>query len=428
LQQNRISWRRVVVALTLGLLLAGCRDSGLALGPSPAAASAHADSLLRALGGRFGPARAAAGYQDSRAKFSRSALIPSRIFDDPELWSIWEPEARVLDLAGRHTADGYLLGIRGAAPTPGYAGDYRRTMRLRQLDRGEYQWRIRDERAVGSVSPDDLAAALTVLLRAAQQTTGSAVRAQSRAMLPRSSARLGRLFTLDSLHLAPAPGGGTLVSLVTTMQPRNLQAEFPHFSRFLGRYATPTRFQLAVHDEQGARWWTASKAGDRMTLRLRIHDGRLAPLEGPPRRMPDRLRLRADLATRVRIFNVGVSDLVGELTLTRTPREKAFTARFRREPDWHLPLLVERLIRTPLRRPFDGRGALLSLAARDTGGRTLLVREYELAVQESAIVRWLGGLGSTTLSDFRQGAEQEYEQFTGEVVHALRDDLRALLR
>jgi hypothetical protein len=56
------------------------------------------------------------------------------------------------------------------------------------------------------------------------------------------------------------------------------------------------------------------------------------------------------------------------------------------------------------------------------------VRDYQIIVRESAIVRWIGDLGSTALSDFRTGAERESDQFNGEFLDALGEDMRQLLR
>jgi hypothetical protein len=115
------------------------------------------------------------------------------------------------------------------------------------------------------------------------------------------------------------------------------------------------------------------------------------------------------------------------VALTREPHEKGFIARFRREPDWQLPPFVEKMLRTPLRRPFEGGGTVLTFAVRDSAGaQTLAMREFRLAVQESKIMRWFGGLGSSALKDFRDGAEEEFDRFNGETLGALHADLLAL--
>ncbi len=425
---RRTSHHLLSLVLASILFLSGCRDAGLSLGESPEQARANAESLFGSLAGRFGPSQPAPGFEDIRAKFARSALVPSRIYNDRSIWTASESDARVLELSGRPAGSTYQLGIRGAPETLRQPGQYRRVTRLRSLGNDEFEWRVRDELAVGTVSPDEMGAALSALLRAAEANNPSSARLAYQAMLPRTTAALGRLFSLDSLGLVPAPAGGTVVTLVSTMHPQRIADAFPNYFRFLERYATPASFDLTVFDEHGMRWWTASKDGDRMILRLKTHDGLLAPLDGPPRRMPDRMRVRISMATRIRVFNIGASDLRGDVTLTRAARQKGFVVRFRREPEWRLPMLVERMIRTPLRRPFEGDGTATGFSIRGVGGQTVLVRDYDITVQESAIIRWFGGLGTTTMSDFRRGAEREYDRFNGEVFRALRADAAALIR
>ena len=101
---------------------------------------------------------------------------------------------------------------------------------------------------------------------------------------------------------------------------------------------------------------------------------------------------------------------------------------FRREPDWHFPLAVNNLIRTSLRRPFLGDGITLRVSVRDhVGSQSTLSREAALAVQESAIVRWLGGLGNSAMTDFAGRAEAEENRYVFEILSALRGDFVAAL-
>ena len=92
-------------------------------------------------------------------------------------------------------------------------------------------------------------------------------------------------------------------------------------------------------------------------------------------------------------------------------------------------LVAERLLATPLRRPFLGGGVQLRTGFR-TGaqGQALLFRHIDLAVQESAIVRWLGNLGFTAVSEHEGPADEEEDRFLVELFRALRDDLTALSR
>jgi hypothetical protein len=57
----------------------------------------------------------------------------------------------------------------------------------------------------------------------------------------------------------------------------------------------------------------------------------------------------------------------------------------------------------------------------------VLVRDYRLAVKESWIVRWLGRLAGSAMSEFWRGAEEEADTFNGQLIDALRADLLALL-
>ena len=103
-------------------------------------------------------------------------------------------------------------------------------------------------------------------------------------------------------------------------------------------------------------------------------------------------------------------------------------AAFAREPDWVLPFAVKPLLRSSLRRPFEGDGAFLAYGIRESGPATTLAsREYRIAVKESWVVRWLGGNTGDAMASFREGAEAEAERFDAEALMALRADLVRLL-
>jgi hypothetical protein len=144
--------------------------------------------------------------------------------------------------------------------------------------------------------------------------------------------------------------------------------------------------------------------------------------------MPDSVRLHAELSAKFMIFRVGVSRLVADFVIDRSANERAWVMNFRQEPEWHFPLAVNNLIRTALRRPFAGDGIRFSLAVRDSpGSQSLLVRQLRVAVQEGAIVRWLGGLGNSAMSDFAGKAEAEENRYLYEVLSAMRADFVAVL-
>lgn len=288
---------------------------------------------------------------------------------------------------------------------------------------------MHEELAVGGVSADELSRAWVALLRQASEADDeAATRARLREALPRASAACGRLFGLEALRLAPAPGGATDVTSRVRIEPAGLDAGFPSYARFLRRYVPPMRVHAVARDEPGAPYWELDFRDSRALLRLRVRGDRLVALEGPPWPLPDRLRVRLDLTTRSGWFRVGFLGLLGDATLVRDEHERAFVARFREAPDWALPFLIEPFLRSSLHLPFEGEGALLSYTVRDAPGtQTLLVRDYRVAVRESWIVRWLGGFTGSAMEEFRREAEPEADRFSAECLMALGADLAALV-
>jgi len=421
---------RRALAAALGLSLASaaaCRDAARSLGSTSEQALLHADGLIGSLSARFGPLEREPAFRERRPLLARAALAPSRAFNDRSLWTGQEGRSHVLEFAGHREGGGYRMGVRAGAPPPARPADYRALLRLRALGSGEYEWEGRDELAVGPVGTADLDRALTALFLAAERTSGAEARARAHADLPLTTAAVGRLFSLQALDLAPAAGGGVTVSAVVTLRASGIASEFPLWARYLRKYIWPIRFHWTVYDEAGAPWWETEGRDGRFGFRFRLHGGHLTPLQGAPRRIPARLRVRSGVSTRMGVFRVGVRALEAEMTLAQALREKHFAVRFRRAPEWELPFLLAPFVRASLRRPFEGDGALFALAVREGDGRTLIVRDYRLGVKESWIVRWLGRLAGTAMSDFWTGAEEEADRFTGQSLEALRADVSKLL-
>ena len=85
---------------------------------------------------------------------------------------------------------------------------------------------------------------------------------------------------------------------------------------------------------------------------------------------------------------------------------------------------MDKLIKVPLRRPFAGRGAELSLGVRDDRGPLTISDRYgRVVVNESAIMRWLGRLGASAFGDFSGRTELEENLFLYETFDALRKDV-----
>lgn len=424
---RRSNFRRLLAALLLPATLLACRDAASALGSSPTTARANGEVMLGALGARFGPHSRDARLDAVRLAFAKSAFTPQRLFRDRSLWTTSTDNSRAVDVAGAGTPGNYHLSVAPTLPALLHPGDYRRELRLRRLGKDDYEWTARDELAIGSVSTADLSRALDALLAAAEHGSDEAVRAAYRAQLPRTTAALSLLFSLDTLHLALAPGGGTDVRLSMRLHTDRLAERFPHYAKYLDKYAGPAEMDMVLSDVDGHEWWRMHMAGGHIALALRVRDGSLVPLDGGSARMPDTVRLHVDASTKAWIFRVGASGLKADVALVRDRHEKAFVARFHEEPEWELPPLVSTMLHTPLSRPFEGEGALLAMSVRDDSPtQTVAARDYRLAVRESQIMRWIGGLGSSALGDFRRGAEEEFDRYNGEVLDALRQDVAAL--
>ncbi|HEX6807432.1 MAG TPA: hypothetical protein VF118_05555 [Gemmatimonadaceae bacterium] len=413
------------LALAAVVALAACRAPAVALG-----APSASDQLLASLAARFGPHDRDARLDALRPRFAKSALVPSKLFRDTSAWTATNGGKRTLVLSGRGTPGRYALAVAGDAPPPLQPADYRRVMRLTHINNDDYAWNVRDELAVGPITGNQLGDALTALLAAAGHGGDTAAaRTALHHDLPRTTAALGRAVSLDTLRFSANADGGANVHLAGTIHADRLTNTFPRLAHYLSHYVSPTGGEILVFDDANRAWWDAAKRGDTWSLDLRVANGNLAPLRGPPDRMPDRLRVRIDASTRTFIFHVGLANLLGDVTVTRAPNEHAFTATFRTEPDWQLPPLVETMLNAPLERPFQGSGASLTFDIRDGEGQdapSIIFREYDLAVRESRIMRWLGGLGDAAVEDFRTGAEAEFDRFAGETLSALRADVAQL--
>jgi hypothetical protein len=421
---------RPSVALAILLVAAAapaCRQAARELASGPAGKDGPR-ALVEALADRFGPIEREAAFDALRPRLARAAFVPSRVFDDPAAWTTRGEEWRAVEFAGDRVGDAYRIGVRATAPPPGAPGGYRGRVRLDRVSDGRFEWSVDEELAVGRVHPSELARALEALFRGAEASSEATARTAIAETFPRASSRLGLLLRLESVALQRDAHGATVVRLAVRLTPDGIRGFAPRYAAFMRTYATPIRMRLSVADPEGSAWWSLDASESLWTLRLRLRDGSLVPLEGPvDRRVPPHLRATLDYSTRMGRFQVGASRLVAEVALVRTGVEKGFSARFLQAPDWQLPFLVEPLLHGPLRFPFEGSGSEAGWAARETPqGGTRLVRHYRARVRETWILRWLGGMTSTAVDEFRSGAESEADRFLRECLLALRDDLAAL--
>jgi hypothetical protein len=416
--------RRVLLGLVAGAAFVGMGASAeRAASPRPLD-PVDADAVFGAIASRFGPVELDSSLRAARPKFARDSLSPSRLVDDPALWTFRQGEERRLDF-GAEAGLPFRVGL-AHRPRPGAAGTYRGTIGLRRMDADEFEWRVSDELGLGPGRRGTVDSVLASALQALESESDALLRRAVRAALPRSAARFGRLYAIDRLESRPAPGGGAELTVEVRMDPAGIADSFPRYARFISTYLATARYALTLADDGGAAFVEMSGKDLRTVVRLRLRQGRLCALVGSPRPMPGRLVATMSSSIRSGLVRVGVDRLVGQVEVADTPGERGFRARFSAAPEFKLPFLVKPFLMSSLRRPFEGEGAgleLLLLESPAEGAR--FRREYRFTVKESWIVRWLGSFGGGMATVFRAGAEAEADRFDGECLWALRDDVVA---
>jgi hypothetical protein len=334
---------------------------------------------------------------------------------------------KTVSVGGDLIGDRYVLAARPVVAAPGIPGESRHLMHLRRIDPDIHHWDSTDELAVGSTMPDAVIELLEGLIRGAERPAAE-IQAEYRSAFPRTTATLSRLFALDTLRTATDSAGTTAITLVARLESKRMRPYAPRYADYIDEYLEPLRIDIALIDRQNRTWSRVAFRRNVLEVRVRARDGALLPLTGPVAPLPDSLRLRGSFHAKVLFFDVGASNIHADVVPVRADDARGWSLRFRQEPRWHFPLAVSRLLRAPLRRPFADDGIRLEFIARHTAtGQTVLARNIGITVQESAIVRWLGGLGSTAMSDLSILAEQEKDRYVGDVFRALADDSRAYM-
>jgi hypothetical protein len=438
-EQPRTAHGRLARTLIVGVLVAGaCRGPLSAFVPRDTALP-KANDLFGALALRFGVADRDPRFAAIRPRLIRHALTPSSIYADSTIWTSASGGVMTVAVAGGVVANRYVLAARDSIPRPGQPGDSRHLMHLRRLDDDVHQWDSTDELALGSIRAEEVAALIELALRASERP-GDELRADYHEHLRLTAASLSRLFSLDSLATAPGRGGATDVSFTTRLHPDRLRPFAPLFADYLEEYLEPLRFELVLLDPRDSVVAIARYGRNVLSVRYASENGALRPLAVqnpvdtaglgalPVRADSTGHRLRIAFFAKVLFFEVGTTRLFADVRQLRDRGELGWSLRFRREPRWHFPLAVNRLVRGPLRRPFDADGALLEFVVRDSAGaQTTVERNIHIVVQESAIVRWIGALGATAMDDLSLIAEQEKDRFIGGVLRALGEDVRMML-
>jgi hypothetical protein len=351
------------------------------------------------------------------------------VWDDTSVWTGVTSSRRTLLVGGGFIGGRYRFQTAHNAPAPTKPADSRHTVELTRLTDGQYAWDTDVAYALGSVTAPDVGAYLGALISAAEGRNERELRAEFRATAPQTSATLSQLFRVDSVRTTHFADRSTLATFALTMTPEGVETRFPNFARYMRRYFQTARMRWTLTDPAGAGYFECSASNGRLLLRVRTLGGKMVSLAGPARAIPDSLTLNGEIFTmKLSRFTIGVREYHAEFTTVRGDHERAWSVVSRHEPHWVLPLITEHLLRAPLRRPFQGRGASFQLGVRDdsTGGQTLLQRRLHLEVQESLILRFIGRLGAIAVSDYAGKVEREQSAWLAEVFAALVADVRAL--
>lgn len=415
-------------ALAALSLSVACSDTLRPLSPSALAAADRAQQLFDGLAWRYTNVERNAKYEMARQRLTQAALVPSRVFDDSATWT-GKPlaSARILQINGSVVDGHYLLAAQPLTTPPMRPGDTRHSVMLTRVGDSQYRWDTSVDFGIGSMSADGVQSLFEALVGVAQSATERELRADYATAFPRAAAAFGRGFSIDTLHLAPGAAGSTSVTLTVGFHADAMRGSFPDFAQYLEKYLSPARYRLTLMERSGTPIVDVVGRDRTLTLKYRVQHRQLVSLYGPPRPMPDSLLLRSEAAVKIKMFTVGFHNLVSEFVVTSAPHERAWSVISQREPQWDLPLITERLLRTPLRRPFEGQGSLFTIGIRDSAGmQSVLSRRMRLEVQESAIMRFIGSLGARAVDDLDYRVEVQEDRFLREGFAAMARDAQAL--
>jgi len=392
-------------------------------------AASNGDSLFAAFARRFTKVQRDPKFAHARPLMGKYALSPARIYSDTSIWTATNnsDSTRGLMLSGAFQGGAYLFEAHNGVPYPSRVGDERHYLQLKRMGEDVFEWYTVVDHAVGPVRAHEAADAIRLAFTAFEGQTGDNARLEARAAFPRAARHLGQLIAIDSLVTVPNADGSTSARVALRVQPDSVRSQYPNYAAYLDKYVVPTRYRLQLQDRHSGTFLDVDGQDGRAIVRLRARNGRLVALDGVPRPIPDSLQMRIDFSAKFKIFRVGYTNLIADFTIEGAEHERAWMWRFRQEPGWHFPFAIDKLIKTPLRRPFEGRGAEFRLGIRDdVGAQAMSYRVARVTVRESTIMRWLGGLGATAFGDFADRTEVEENRFLAELFTALQQDIVAI--
>ena len=422
--------RFITLAGGIGFTLASCRESAPAFGPNIPFARQNAEEFFYSVGSRFTNIQRPERILHARRQFGHYALTPSGVYNDTTIWlSIGPDSARLFGDEGHFSYDRYIVTTALSNNPPDALTESREIVRLRKLSDNEYEWFTNVEVALGRIGARSIADVIAASLAAGEGKSSAAIRANYSSAFPHTAAALGRLFTVDTLRTTTDAEGATTFDIAVKLTPSILKESMPHYAAYIDKYISKGKYRITLTDKTGAHWFDAWAANYYMHFKVRSKDGHFAPIEGAVRPMPEALTIHLDMSMKIMIFTVGWTEMTGDFDIINTPHERGWSIRFAKEPDWHLPPTVGTLLKSPLRRPFQGQGIPIRVSIRDNPGtQTILNRRGTLVVQESGVLRFLNRLSGTAVGDFLGASEREANRFNADAFRALRQDVAALLQ
>ncbi|HEY8311177.1 MAG TPA: hypothetical protein VIG47_11505, partial [Gemmatimonadaceae bacterium] len=391
---------------------------------------ANADGLFGAFVRRFTNVYRTPRYARARGMMLQYALTPSEIYSDTSVWTVYGPDNyRTLFGNANFTNGRYTFNNTVTDEPVQTLGEGRHIMRLRKLNNDDYDWFTGVDFAAGTITANDFANVITRWIAASEGHNEAALRAGYRAAFPRTTSALGKLYSLDTLVSTPDGDGANKLYMVIHITPDGIRQDYPAYAAYMAKYADKVKLHFTLADSHGAKWLDVTSRDGYITLRMRSHDGHFAPLEGAVRPIPDTLTMQVDLTAKIKIFTVGVEHMSGEWVNLHSDHERGWAMRFTHEPSWVLPPVVGYLIKSPLRRPFEGNGTLFRFTVRDDPGhQTVMSRRGSTTVRESGILRFLGKLGGSAMGEFVSSAEEQENAFNVVIYSAMRSDIDAALK
>lgn len=367
-----------------------------------------------------------AKYDSARVRIAKHAVVPSRLWRDTSVWTWTSDSVRQLLVRGHFNGTRYAMEAARFVPAPNTPSDARHVIELTRLSDDEFRWDTDVPFAIGTVSAAEIGDMFAAIFASAEGRAEADVREDYRRVMPRTSAVAGQLFRVDSIRSEHMADRSTRALFAISITPEGVETRYPALAKYLRRYVHTARVRLSLVDSAGLSYFALGLDRGQLIMRVRTAGGRMLALSGPARVMPDSLTLAADVTVRVSRFTIGMKRYRGDFRLVSTDHDRAWEVVSRQEPDWVLPLFTETLLRAPLRRPFEGDGAMFRIGVRDSAGaQSLLYRTLRLEVQESAILRFIARLGAIAMSDYAGDVEREEMAWLHDLMTAMIADVRS---